>query len=324
MAKPKSSANLKLSIGRWVTDLRLMRIRREADAPVPILTHSCRGEVAVVERCPKEHTHTRVTGVQNTGTAEGKPATEPKDKVCPVCTEVHEAYESAITCPTCKVDMTEADIVTRLSYNGRTVEVSKEALSKWKELLPGSGVMQAIALVPANTVGSVFRDEAYQLVPEKGTARGFALWLRYLESGKLGLIVRFLIKGNAYTGMMYAASIRGTSRLVLSTLYSEDEVAIEDFELPPVADDLLAKLSDLTRPLRQVRLDQALGDPQVSAFRALFDKGEADGLAQIRVISAVPFEDVALASAIDAELNPPKETKKKAAKKKAGEETADS
>ncbi len=328
MAKGKttSSGNFALAVGAFNVHLKLFKLQHAADAPVIVRRHECRSEVSVIERCPDTHQSTvppkvdegdvptRVTGVQNTGVAAGKPATEPVDKVCPVCKNAHEKYERALHCPNCKTDIDETDLKVFLSYDDQLVQVDVATIAEWNRLYPETGKMVPIAAVIANTVSTVYREDTYQAVPDKGSVRGYALWLQALRQKGHALIVRFRLKGNAKVGMLYVAQLRSQPRLLLTTLCSLDEVTVADFELPPADQAQVDQLWKLTEPLRKVPVDTALQDPETAAFRTFHEQGVEAGLAKMRFLSPVPFEDVALSQAIEASVNPPEPPKAKGKK----------
>lgn len=332
MAKPPtSSGNFALAVGAFTVNLKLYKLQHAADAPVIVTRHDCRSEVSVIERCPDRHESTappatekaaeadvptRVTGVQNTGVAAGKAATEPVDRVCPVCKNAHEKYEKVLHCPNCKKDIEKADLRTFLSYSDQLVQVDDATLAEWNALYPETGRMVPIAAVIANTVSTVYRDDTYQVVPDKGSVRGYALWLEALRQKSHAVIVRFRLKGNTKIGMIFTAQVRSQTRLLLTTLCSLDEVTMQDFDLPDTAQPQVDQLWKLTEPLRKIPVDTALLDPEVTAFRTFHRDGVDAGRAQVRLLSPVPFEDVALSQALEASINPPPEPKAKGGKKK--------
>lgn len=327
--KPTSSGNFALPVGAFVVNFKLFRLQHAADAPVAVRRHECRSEVSVIERCPDRHESTeppkaeeadvptRVTGVQNTGVAAGKPATEPVDKVCPVCKNAHQAFEQALHCPNCQKDIEAKEIKTFLSYDDQLVMVDDATLAEWNALYPETGKMVPVAAVIANTVSTVYREDTYQVVPDKGSVRGYALWLEALRQKSHAVIVRFRMKGNAKIGMIFTANVRSQTRLLLTTLCSLDEVTMQDFDLPDVDQALVDQLWKVAQPLRQVPVETALVDPEITAFRAFHEQGVEAGRAQVRLLSPVPFEDVALSQALEASVNPPPPPKAKGGKKKA-------
>ena len=324
--KPTSSGNFALAVGAFTVNLKLFKLQHAADAPEIVRRHGCRSEVSVIERCPETHESTappkvsetdiptRVTGVQNTGVAAGKAATEPVDKVCPVCKNAHAKYEQALHCPNCKTDIDEKDLRVFLSYDDQLVQVDKDTLAEWNKLYPETGKMVPIAAVIANTVSTVYREDTYQAEPGKGSVRGYALWLQALRQKNHALIVRFRLKGNAKIGMLSVAQLRSQPRLLLTTLCSLDEVTVQDFELPDTDQAQVDQLWKLTEPLRKVPVDTALQDPETVAFRTFHEQGVEAGLAQMRFLSPVPFEDVALSQALEASMNPPPPPKAKGKK----------
>lgn len=313
----RASGNFRITVGKLQVGVKLFKLQNETDAPKPTIRCDCRAEVAVIEKCPTDGLPIRVTGVQDTGNAAGSPATEPVDKVCPNCKEKHKKYDRSYSCPNCKKDLEAKDLVTFLASGDTMVQVSPETLLEWKKLFPEAGVMLPVAVAPTNTVSSVFRDVSYQVVPDDGEVRGFALWLAYLRLKGLGVIVRFRLSGNPKTGLLYAASVRSVPRLILATLYSLEEITFQDFEIPDTDPGLVARLGQVVEPLRKVRIESVLTNPEDEAFRTLHDEGVEAGLAKMKFLSPVPFEDEVLTKALDAELNPPPPPKAKAIKKKA-------
>lgn len=327
MAKPPSSSgNFALPVGAFTVKFKLFKLQHAADAPVVIRRHDCRSEASVIERCPDRHVSTappkapeadvptRVAGIQNTGVAAGKPATEPVDRVCPVCKNAHAKYEQVFHCANCNKDIDAAEIKPFLSYGDQLVQVDDATLAEWGTLYPPTGQMVPVAAVIANTVSTVYREDTYQVVPDKGSVRGFALWLEALRQKAHAVIVRFRLKGNAKIGMIYVAQVRSQPRLLLTTLCSLDEVTMQDFDLPDVAPGQVDQLWKVIQPLRQVPVETALVDPEVAAFRAFHEQGVEAGRAQVRLLSPVPFEDVALSQALEASVNPPAPPKARAKK----------
>ena len=311
MAKSKtSSANLQLVLGKFSTKIKLFRILVPANAPTPIITHSCRSEVSVVNRCNDCFKIVRITGVQKKGVARARSATEPKDKHCPHCKST-TPFSEVVVCGTCDTDVDLNQLEDRLQLGNQTVPITKDQLQAWQTLLPQSKVMRPVMMLPSSRVGSYFRDEAYEVVPDKGSAAAFALWLKYLTKKRQALIVHFSIKKNFKTGALYTVLFKSEPKLILHTLHYVDEVNLEQFDVPDVPSDLFDQFHDLVQPLRRSLRDPLiLQHPQRIAFNELFMKGENAGKVEIKRFGALPGELEAVAKSIGERLAPPKKSRK--------------
>ena len=314
----KSSANLALRWGQLVTKLKLYRIQVTADAPQPIITHDCRSEVHLIDRCTSCLKNVRVTEPQKTGNAKGKAATEPMDKICPSCA-IALVSEQVLFCGTCNRSVESTEIEDRLSFAGQTVVVSKDDLAQWRELTPQDKEMRPIMIVSRSHVGAYLMDEAYQLVPEKGSALSFAAWLTYLANTRQALIVHFNISKHFKMGMLYVVKVRGVSTLIAHTLYACDEIELEPFDVPTIQEELIEQLGIVTRPLRSIR-ELDLSHPQREAFRSLFESKASGGQAQFKKYGALPGELDALSAQLGERLSEKKEKGKRKTKKPQTEE----
>jgi len=310
----KSSANLALKWGQLVTKLKLYRIAVTADAPQPILTHTCRSDIHLKDRCLSCQADVRITEPKKTGNAKGKAATEPKDKICPSC-HVTLVSEQVLFCGTCNRVTPPDEIQNRLEFDGKTVEVTADELTQWQALTPQGNEMRPVTLVWRSHIGSYLMDEAYQLVPEKGSTLSFAAWLTYLHNSRQALVVHFHIAKHFRMGMLYPVKVRGVSTLLLHTLYAYDEIVLTPFEVPQIPDDVISQLGELTRPLRTGR-EPNLTHPQRRAFRALFEAKASGDKAQFKKYGALPGELEALSAQLGERLSEakPKRGRKKKSK----------
>lgn len=306
-----SSANLALTIGSWVTKVKLFRVETGADTPSELLTHTCRSELSMVGKCSACGEVIRVTGVQKSGPAKGKAATEPKDIICPHC-KATDTQQDVHFCGTCDKVVPEDEIEHRLSLGGHTVRVDEAQLLAWQKLLPEAGTMRVASVVLRNTLGTYLFDEAYQVVPDKGSVTSLSTWMDYLNAKRAALIVHFAIKKNFKVAALYVTVVRGTPVLILHTLLGYDEIALEPFELPEVTSDLRERIHQLLQPAWTTPLEAAADHPQRRAFTNIFTQAEAGNELEIPMMGALPGELDALSKQLSERLEPPK---KKGARK---------
>jgi hypothetical protein len=311
MSSRSSSANLAIRLGEWNTKVKLFRIETGAQTPQALLTHTCRSELSQVGKCRECKEVIRVTGVQKTGNARGKAATEPKDMTCPHC-QATDSQDDVTFCGTCDRVVPEEEIEHRLSFDGHTLKVESDILDAWRALMPEPGAMRVVSVVLRNTLGTYLFDEAYQLVPDKGNAASVALWMQYLLSRRAALIVHFAIKKNFKIAAVYVTHVRGTPVMIVHTLLGFDEIELEPFELPEPAKDLLDPLHTLLQGAWATSLETAVEHPQRRCFGELYLAAEAQEALEVRKIGALPGEGSALAKQLADRLAPPMKKKGKA------------
>ncbi len=310
----KSSANLALRLGAWITNVKCYRVETGAKTPEAIITHTCKSGVSIVGKCGACAKVIRVTDVQKTGNARGKAATEPKDVICPHCHATDPQTEVTF-CGTCDREVPASEIEDRLAFGGHTIKVDRTLLDAWRALLPEPGVMRVECIVLRSTLGTYLFDEAYQMVPDKGSAASFALWIEYLMSRKAALVVQFQISKNFKVGTVYVTHVRGTPVLILHTLLGFDEIELEPFEVPEANRDLLDRVHTLLTPAWVMPLETAVEHPQRRAFADLFQAARDGEALEIKMMGALPGELAAVAQQLCDRLAPP--PKKKGGKKDA-------
>lgn len=307
----KASAILELTVGEFTTAFKLLRIQSTAESPSMTLTHSCRGEVSTIDCCPHCHEIVRITGVQKTGIAKEKPATEPKDIFCPSCLEQVKAYESVYFCGSCDCVIEESEIETRLALDEKTVQVTREQLELWNLELPSKGQFVPKQLTPVNFIEAALRDDPYQLIPQKGHALKFRAWLDYLSDHRLALIGHFLMQEKWRVGAIYMMRSEGEPILLLHTLVPSDQMNIHRFELPQVPEHVVLQLAELLTPYRAQRFSDALKNPQRELFKEFFEVAEVGGTVEPPMHSALPGELHALSIELSESLKESPKKKKK-------------